>query len=69
MTAVCTYFNKKLTNNMANVLTYNVRMLYVNVRANGSCYTVLSKPGRATIYLQADLDTKATLRGYIHIFN
>jgi hypothetical protein len=67
MTSVCTYFNKKLTNNMASVLTYNVRTLYVHVRANGSCYTVL-EPGRATNYLQADVDTTATLRGFIRIF-
>jgi hypothetical protein len=66
MTAVFlyTYFNKKLIRNMVNVLTHNVRTLYANVRANGSCYTLLSEPGRATNYLQAELDTKATLRGY-----
>jgi hypothetical protein len=41
--------------------------LYVYVRANGTCYTVLLEPGRATSYLQADLDTTATLRGYSFI--
>jgi len=68
MTSMCTYFSTKLTNNMAIVLTHTVRMLFVNVLANGSCYTVLVELGRATNYLQADLDTTTTLRGYIRIF-
>jgi hypothetical protein len=68
MTSMCTYFGTKLTNNVAIVWTHTVRMIFVNVCANGSWYTVLVEPGRATNYLQADLDTTITLHGYICIF-
>ena len=68
MTSMCAYFSTKPTNNMASVLKCIVRTLYANVRANGSCYTVLLEQARATNYLQADVDTTATLRRYIRIF-
>jgi len=55
---------------MANILTYNVlRTPYVNVRANGSCYTVLLEQARATNYLQADFYTKQRfLDIYVYLF-